>query len=352
MSRSMLERYLKLLAPGTQLRSGIDRILHGRTGALIVMGNNRQVAKVSTGGFQINVEFSEQALRELAKLDGAIILSNDLSRIVAAGVHLVPPGYLPTAETGTRHRSADRTAQIAGVPVVTVSASMGTVSMFINGRRHVVENAAAVSSRSNQILAALGSLLGRLGEALRHLDNLEATDHVTIRDVVQVAHRYELVRRLSAEMEFNLAILGVEGRMLQMQYVELLGPMEGLADLLTEDYAHNLENPEEFLLTNLQNFTPEELMGAQLVAERLGFGQGVYLETPLTPRGYRLLTTTGRIPRHLVELLLPEYRLEKLFGLSHAQLMEIDGIGERRSLLIRDALTKLVEGLDARDVLR
>ncbi|WP_231979610.1 diadenylate cyclase [Tessaracoccus coleopterorum] len=119
--------------PGTQLRAGLDRILHGRTGALIVLGNNQHVQHVSSGGFRIGVDCTEQALRELAKLDGAIVLSNDLSQIVAAGVHLVPAGDLPTAETGTRHRSADRTSQAAGLPVVTVSASMGTISVFYEG---------------------------------------------------------------------------------------------------------------------------------------------------------------------------------------------------------------------------
>lgn len=343
MPRTMLQRYLKLLAPGTPLRGGIDRILHGRTGALIVLGNNRQVSHVSSGGFQINVDFSEQALRELAKLDGAIILSNDLSRIIAAGVHLVPSGDLPTAETGTRHRSADRTAQAAGVPVVTVSASMGTVSLFINGRRHVVENAAAVSIRANQTLAALGSLIDRLQEALRQLDALEISDQVTIRDVVQVAHRYELVRRLSSEMDFHLAILGVEGRMLEMQHVEQIAPLDGLADLLVEDYAHNLDNPDDFQLSNLLNFTPEELLGAQLVAERLGFGKDVYLESAVKPRGYRLLTTSGRLPRHIVDLIIPERNLQEVFEADASELQSIEGIGTRRAKLIRDGLTRLSE---------
>lgn len=348
MSRTMLQRYLKQLAPGTPLREGIDRILHGRTGALIVMGNNRQVAKVSSGGFTIDVDFSAQALRELAKLDGAIILSNDLTRIVAAGVHLVPPGDLPTAETGTRHRSADRTAQAAGIPVISVSASMGTVSLFINGRRHVVEKAADVISRGNQTLGALSSVVQRLEETLDQLTMLEVSNQVTVRDLAAVAHRYELARRLSAEMDFHITILGVEGRLLAMQHAELAAPLQDLQGFLTKDYAHNLPNPAAFQLDRLQNFTPEELLGQHLIADRMGFGPSVHLEQSLTTYGYRVLTTLGRLPANVVDLLLPEHSLQELCTLSRAQLMEIDGVGEQRARLIRDALLRISETAFAR----
>lgn len=348
MSRTMLQRYLTQLAPGTPLREGIDRILHGRTGALIVMGNNRQVQKVSSGGFKIDVDFSAQALRELAKLDGAIILNNDLTRIVAAGVHMVPPGDLPTAETGTRHRSADRTAQAAGVPVISVSASMGTVSLFINGRRHVVEKASDVISRGTQTLGALNSVVQRLAESLEQLTAMEVANQVTVRDLTAVAHRYELARRLSAEMDFHITILGVEGRLLAMQLAELAAPLRDLEELLTKDYAHNLEHPSEFCLDNLQNFSPEELLGQHLIAERMGFGASVHLEQSLTAYGYRALTTIGRLPHNIVELLLPEHTLQELLVASRAQLMEIDGVGEQRARLIRDALLRIGEAAFAR----
>lgn len=343
MPRTMLKYWLTQLAPGTPLRAGIDRILHGRTGALIVMGHDKHVAQISTGGFRIDVDFSEQALRELAKLDGAIILSNDLSRIVAAGVHLVPPGDIPTAETGTRHRSADRTAQYANVPVVSVSASMGTVSLFIGGRRHVVEQAAAVISRGNQTLAALASLTSRLSSTLRQFSTLEVTDDVTLRDLVAVAHRYELARRLSAEMEHHIAILGIEGRLLELQHAELAAPLDGLADLLTVDYAHNLPHPEDFRLDSLANFTPEELLGPQLIAERLGFGPQASLDAHLTSRGARVLTRVGQLPTWLVERLTERMTLQELFACSRADLLQLEGVGDRRARAIREAMHRIVD---------
>lgn len=343
MSKPALRRYLKHLAPGTPLRGGLDRILHGRTGALIVLGNNQYVSHVSSGGFQIDVDLTEQALRELAKLDGAIILTSDLTRIVAAGVHLVPPGDLPTAETGTRHRSADRTAQAAGVPVVTVSASMGTISLFLDGRRHGVETAPQVISRANQTLATLSRVVTRLTDLLDQFTALEIGEQVTLRDLTHVVHRLELARRLSSEVQFHVDLLGVEGRMVSLQLAELAGSYDGIADLLVADYAHNVPDPSSFDPARLHNFSAEELFSGQLVAERLGFGPNPNLEQQVHTRGVRLLTRVGRLPVQLAERLASSLTLPELFGTSSAALMEIDGIGPQRARQVRDALARITE---------
>lgn len=348
MPRAKLRLYQRQLAPGTPLRAGLDRILHGRTGALIVMGNNAKVQQVSTGGFQLDVDFTPQALRELAKLDGAIILSTDLSRIVAAGVHLVPPGNLPTAETGTRHRSADRTAQAAGFPVVTVSASMSTISLFLGGHRHPVETSEAMISRANQTLDTLARFVSRLDDVLTQLNILEVGEQVSIRDLVQVAHRHEMTRRLSAEMQFHIDNLGVEGRLISLQHSELLASFQDLEALITADYAHNLEDADEFTLAHLQNFSADELLSPSLVAERLGFGTGAYLETGITSRGVRLLTSVGRLPATLVGKLVETFSLQELFGTSVSDLLQIEGVGAARARLIRDALLRITEVAYAR----
>lgn len=343
MPKSTVRRYLKLLAPGTPLRAGLDRILHGGTGALIVLGNNQKVLGVSSGGFQINVDLTEQALRELAKLDGAIIVSTDLSRIIAAGVHLVPPGDIPTAETGTRHRSADRTAQAAGVPVITVSASMGTISLFLDGRRHPVETVRDGISRANQTLATLSRVAERLGDVLDQFSALETSEQVTLRDLTHVVHRLELTRRLSAEAQFHTDVLGIEGRLVALQHAELVSNFDGVAEALVDDYRANVADPDEFDLARLYNFSAEELFSGQLVAQRLGFGHNPNLEDPVTTRGIRLLTKVGRLPTTLVGKLIEHFALQELFGASVSTLMEIEGIGQARARQVRDALLRITE---------
>lgn len=343
MKRDRLRQYQRMLAPGTPLRSGIDRILHGRTGALIVLGNNAKVQQVSTGGFQLGVDFTPQALRELAKMDGAIILSNDLAKIVAAGVHLVPAGELPTAETGTRHRSADRTAQVAGVPVVTVSASMSRISLFLDGHHHVVESSSQMISRANQTLATLSTFVDRLDDVLHQFNAIEVSDQVTLRDLVQVVQRVEMTRRLSAETRFLIDALGVEGRLIALQHAELATEFNGLSGQLADDYRDSLPDPDLFTFEPLSNFSADELLSAALVAEHIGFGPNAYLETPLTTRGSRLLCSVGRLPAGMVKKLIDHFPLQELFVVSVRDLQQIEGIGSARARQIRDALVRITE---------
>ena len=130
---------LRLVAPGTQLREGLDRILQARMGALIVVGDGPDVLSVCSGGFLLDAEFTPQRLSELAKMDGAIILAADTSRVARANVHLVPDPNVPTSETGTRHRTAERVGRQLDVPVITVSEDMSLVTIHRRGEKHTLE---------------------------------------------------------------------------------------------------------------------------------------------------------------------------------------------------------------------
>lgn len=341
--RARLREYRRRLAPGTPIRDGLDRILRGRTGAIVVLGNNAAVRSLSTGGFKLDVEFSPQSLRELAKLDGAILLSNDLDRILAAGVHLVPPGALPTLETGTRHRSADQTSQAAGIPVVSVSASMSTITLFLAGHRHLLETSEQMLGRANQTMTTLTQFVGHLERLLRNFNALEFGEQVTIRDLSLVGHRYEMTRRLSEEVAFHMDTLGAEGRLVALQYAELMGAINELPKLLAADYAHNLPDPSEFTMERLHNFSTTELLNNALVAERLGFGTEVSLETGIVTRGIRLLSVVGRLPRALVDKLVSTFTLQELFGASLTDLQQLEGIGPSRARQIRDALLRITD---------
>ena len=62
---------LKLIAPGTPIRDGLENILRARTGALLLITDNNDVLKqVVDGGFTINEEYSSSKLYELAKEKG------------------------------------------------------------------------------------------------------------------------------------------------------------------------------------------------------------------------------------------------------------------------------------------
>ena len=211
-SSSALRETIARLAPGTALRDGLERILRGRTGALIVLGYDEEMEALCDGGFNLDVEFAPTRLRELSKMDGAVVLSTDGTRIVRANVQLVPDHKIPTVESGTRHRAAERTAIQTGYPVVSVSQSMSIVSVYVGGIRHVIDGSATILSRANQAVATLERYKARLDEVTRQLSVVEIEDFVTLRDALTVVQRLEMVRRVSIELEQDVLELGTDGR--------------------------------------------------------------------------------------------------------------------------------------------
>ncbi|NEE58345.1 DNA integrity scanning protein DisA, partial [Streptomyces sp. SID8455] len=217
-------------------RDGLERILRGNTGGLIVLGMDRTVESMCTGGFVLDVEFTATRLRELCKLDGALILDKDMTKILRAGVQLVPDASIHTEETGTRHRTADRVSKACGFPVVSVSQSMRLIALYVDGERRVLEESSAILSRANQALATLERYKLRLDEVAGTLSALEIEDLVTVRDVTAVAQRLEMVRRIATEIAEYVVELGTDGRLLSLQLDELIAGVEPERELVVRDY--------------------------------------------------------------------------------------------------------------------
>ncbi len=228
---------LPLVAIGTPLREGLERVVQARRGALVVLGNGEEVLSLCSGGFLLDTEFSAQRLAELAKMDGAIVLTSDTSKIVRANVHLVPSPSVPTSETGTRHRTAERVARATGVPVVSVSATMGMITVYEGTAKHALQDRRELSYRTSQIIQTLSRFRGRFDEALTTLSALELGDAVTLRDVAAVVQPAEFVRQLAGEVHAYLVELGDEGRLLKLQLDELVSGVGETCDLVLRDYA-------------------------------------------------------------------------------------------------------------------
>jgi diadenylate cyclase len=255
---------LAALAPGTALRDGLERILRGSTGALIVLGHDQAVEDLCSGGFELRVSFSATRLRELAKMDGAIVLDESAATIVRAAVQLVPDPAIPTDEAGTRHRTAERVARQTGHPVVSVSKSMRIIALYIDGDRCVLEDSAAILSHANQALATLERYRVRLDEVTGALSALEIEDLATVRDVTAVAQRLEMVRRIAAEIENYMVELGTDGRLLALQLNELIAGTAQDRELLAADYvqvpADERARTAAAVLTRLEHVPPDELL--------------------------------------------------------------------------------------------
>jgi diadenylate cyclase len=338
-----LRTTLAMIAPGTPLRDGLERILRGNTGALIVLGNDKLVESICTGGFPLDVEFSATGMRELAKMDGAVVLATDGSRIIRAAVQLMPDSTIPTEESGTRHRTAQRVSYQTGYPVISVSQSMRVIGLYVEGKRYVLDNSAAILSRANQALATLERYKLRLDEVSGTLSALEIEDLVTVRDATAVAQRLEMVRRIADEIEGYVVELGTDGRLLSLQLEELLAGVDAERVLVARDYVR--AKGTEQAQADLGGLSGTELLDLGAVARGLGYpATPEALETAVSPRGYRLLAKVPRLPGAIVDRLVEHFGgLQKLLAATVDDLQAVDGVGEARARSVRESLSRLAE---------
>ena len=338
---------LAAMAPGTALRDGLERILRGNTGGLIVLGHNRLVESLCSGGFSLDVDFSATRLRELAKMDGAIVLTDDYGKIVRAAVHLVPDPSIATEESGTRHRTAERVAKQTGYPVISVSQSMQIIALYVDGRRHVLDQGGAILSRANQAIATLERYKSRLDEVAGTLSALEVEDLVTARDVLAVAQRSEMVRRIAREIEGYVIELGADGRLPALQLEELMAGVEADREQMLRDYVPTgrKARPVEEILDDLDALSPQEMVDLASLAKVVGFTSGPDgLEAPMSPRGYRLLGRIPRLPRTVVDRLVDHFGgLQKLLGATLDELRAVEGVGDSRAKTVREGLSRIAE---------
>ncbi|GAA0419515.1 diadenylate cyclase [Actinoplanes campanulatus] len=342
-----LRANLALMAPGTALRDGLERILRGRTGALIVLGHDAVVETICTGGFSLDVEFSATRLRELCKMDGAVVLSSDGTRIVRAAVHLMPDPSIPSEESGTRHRTAERVAKQSGFPVISVSQSMHIIGLYVNGQRHVLDDSAAILSRANQALATLERYKLRLDEVSGTLSALEIEDLVTVRDAVAVVQRLEMVRRIADEISGYVVELGTDGRLLALQLDELMAGVDADRTLVIRDYLPTSRKARTLdeALVELDLLSATEMIDLVAVAKAIGYpGASDSLDVAVSPRGFRLLAKVPRLPAQIVDRLVDHFgSLQRLLGATVEDLQAVEGVGDARARGVREGLSRLAE---------
>lgn len=342
---NLLRDTLALVAPGTVLRDALERILRGRTGAIIVLGFDDSVETISSGGFHLDVELSASRLRELSKMDGAVVVDTGAGRIRRANVQLLPASSIETAEAGMRHRTAERVARQTGYPVISVSQSMQISTLYVDGRRHVLEPSEAILARANQALATLERYTNRLAETSQALDSLEIEDLVTVRDVAAVLQLLEMVRRIASDIDDDVIELGTDGRLLALQLEELTRGQMAERDFLLSDYLpEGLDTST--VEARLKWVGSPALLDLAMVARAMGVGgpDGQDLDASLSPRGLRILAKIPRLPLVTARSVVEHFgSLQAVLGATSAELQEIDGVGERRARTLRDGLSRLAE---------
>lgn len=337
---ALLRSALQDIAPGTPLREGLERIQRSHTGGLIVLGVSPQLEEMCSGGFDLDIEFTASRLRELCKMDGAVIIDPTDWRIRKANVQLFPDQSIPTDESGMRHRTAQRTAYQTHLPVLSVSASMRLISIYVGKYHHIVEEPEALLSRANLAVDTLDRYSQRLDEVLQTLTILEMRDSATVRDVATVMQRMEMIRRITSEINEYLEELGSEGRLLALQVDDLVRGSGSERALVLRDYTRDASavSTAEAALSELAS---DRLVDLAAIANVLGLG--VYdptdLDRTIQPRGVRALSLVPRLPWNVIKDITSHW--ENLADLREAtveDLQQIEGIGPYRAKLIRETL--------------
>jgi len=335
---------LARVAPGTPLRDGIDRVVRSKAGALLVLGDDADVLSICSGGFLVDAPYSPQRLSELAKMDGAIILSTEGGRIARANVHLVPDPSVPTSETGTRHRTAERVARSLDVPVVSASEEMGVINVYAGGSKRQLQEVGHLLDRANQALQTLERYKVRLDDAIMNLTAVEVEDVVTLRDVVAVVQRGEMVHRIAEEIETMIIELGIDARLLRLQLDELYGEIDDELDLVVADYLPAGRTLADTLEV-MARLSDDEVSNLRLTADALSPDRdSTDLTQEVVPKGMRLLHRVSRLPSSTATAVADHFGgLAKLQRATVDDLMAVDDVDEATARSIRETLSRVTE---------
>lgn len=341
-----LTQALQLVAPGTQIREALDNIMRAKTGALLVFADEDEIAPLLSGGIPLDVEFMPMILYELAKMDGAIILDRDGTRIMHANIQLMPDPSITSVETGTRHRTAERVAKQVDALVLSISAARDVMTLYIDGIRYVMEEIRVILSKANQALQALEKYKSRLNQVATSLSALEFEDAVTLYDVLSVVQRSDMVLRIASEIERYIIELGTEGRLIELQLDELMVEVREDRRAVLMDYVpDSVGLYVDEVAAALGSLHSEELLALPRIAEIMGYdGDVELLEQHVSPRGFRMLRKIPRLPKSVIANLVARYgRLDEIMKATVDELATVEGLGLSRARDIKEGFLRLRE---------
>ncbi len=329
-SKSEILEVISRVTPGTKLREGVFNILDGGKGGLIVVGLSDEIKKMVDGGFLIDCDYTPERLFELAKMDGAIILDDNVEKIYYANVHLHPNKTYVTTESGTRHRTAERMARQTDKLIIAISERKKRVTLYKGEFKYYLKQIEVVLDQANQALKTLEKYKSVLEKELKNLTQLELEDLVTLNEVASVAQRFEMVYRIKHELKSYVVELGEEGRLIHLQLEELLLNVRAEKIEFIKDYYNDEENELdiEAIYDKLGELSDIELLELEKFVQILGYKKtAMVLEHRVIPKGYRFLSKISKLSKKDVEKIILEYdNLAKLQEATEEELMEVKGL--------------------------
>ncbi len=302
------EAAIRNTAPGTPLRLALDMILAGHMGALICVGDTENVLAAGDDGFKLDVSFTANRLFELCKMDGAVVIDRDITKILRANYHLYPDPSLPASETGTRHRTAARMSLLTKATVIAVSERRSVVHVFVDGKGYELKSVSDLLATVNQLTVAMQNTRNQLDHSLVRLTSLELDNVVTLGDVTDVLYLFEVLLSAGEELDGCIAQLGSEGKVAWMQREEYLAGMDEAYTLMIRDYAvDSSEEAADAIRRRLHDTVNTQLRSAKLIGKILGFTDGRGEDVIMTPLGLRTLSRVSVVRDGMADKIVDEY---------------------------------------------
>lgn len=339
-----VHQILRMVAPGTPLREGLDNVLQAKTGALIVVGENPAVNAIIDGGFRLDTEFTPAHLYELAKMDGAIVLSNDAKRILYVNAMLLPERSVHSSETGIRHRTAERVARCTGLLTISISQRRNVITLYKGSIKYYLRDLGLILGKANTALQTLDKYRVVFNDTLARLFTLEFEGAVILADVTVALQRFEMLMRVVKEITNYIVELGTEGRLVKLQLEELMTDAYQEGYLLIKDYVAFGEGRSlDTVLAGMTALSSEELLEQANFCKMLGYSGGATsMDQPVLSRGHRILSQIPRLPLPIIDNVVKAFgTLQDTLAASLEELDEVEGIGEVRARSIKEGLSRM-----------
>ncbi|MCX6346661.1 MAG: DNA integrity scanning diadenylate cyclase DisA [Actinobacteria bacterium] len=342
----LLLKCLKRVAPGTDLRLGIEYMLQAKTGGLLVLGDSEAVLKITNGGFYIGCNFTAAKLYELGKMDGAIILSSDTKRILYANTHLFPNPEIPSSETGTRHITAERSAKQTRELIISISQKRDAVTLYIDNIKYILEEPRIIQSKANLAIQTLEKFKNGLDHLLLNLTVRELEGIATLFDVASIFQRAIIVHKTAKEVNKYIYELGTDGRLLKMQIEELMDNVEeGYAKIIKDYVLADIKTEPSKLRDKILNIESDEIVELETISKILGYGsQENLVEFSVQPKGYRIISEVMRLPQGVITNIINRFgNLRNIMDANREDIAAVAGVGKIRAKSFAERLKKYSE---------
>ncbi|WP_156299690.1 DNA integrity scanning diadenylate cyclase DisA [Streptobacillus canis] len=340
------EQIFKIVAPGQPLRVAIEKIQEASLGGLIILASLEDMEEYVDGGFRLDTTFTPQKVYELAKMDGAVLISEDLKIIHGANIQLQPDKNIETSESGTRHRTADRIAKLTGNTVITISERRKRITVYKGNFKHTLELIGDLLIKSSQAIMSLEKYAVSVNKYMENLTISEFENTVLLEEVIAGLRHFYLMFTMDKEVRQYIMELGTEGRLVELQHHEIMANQKNNLINFIKDYSRKNKNSEK-MFTDLMELSKDDIRDDIKLAKVLGYDlKQDLIDENLFPRGYRILSTANKLTKKDVENLVENFKnLGDILNANYDEIYSIKGMGKfktERVLRLRERYRHLL----------